>query len=51
MPAPAFALKLALGEMSKLVLEGQRALPRRLEQAGYRFRFPGLEAALRDLLG
>jgi uncharacterized protein (TIGR01777 family) len=50
MPAPAFALKLALGEMSKLVLEGQRALPRRLEQAGYRFRFPGLEAALRDLL-
>ncbi len=50
MPAPAFALKLALGEMSKIVLEGQRALPRRLEQAGYRFRFPGLEAALRDLL-
>jgi NAD dependent epimerase/dehydratase family enzyme len=50
MPAPAFALKLALGEMSKIVLEGQRALPHRLEEAGYRFRFPDLEAALRDLL-
>lgn len=50
MPAPAFVLKLALGEMSGLVLEGQRALPRRLEEAGYRFRFPGLEAALSDLL-
>ncbi len=51
MPAPAFALKLALGEMSKILLEGQRALPRRLEEGGYSFRFPGLEAALRDLVG
>ena len=51
MPVPAFALKLALGEMSELLLEGQRALPCRLEEAGYRFRFPGLEAALQDLLG
>ncbi len=50
MPAPAFALKLALGEMSKIVLEGQRALPRRLEEAGFPFRFPDLETALRDLL-
>ena len=51
LPAPAFALKLALGEMSKILLEGQRALPRRLEQAGYRFQFPELEGALRALLG
>ena len=51
LPAPAFALKLALGEMSKIVLEGQRAVPRRLQEAGYRFRFPSLEAALSDLLG
>jgi uncharacterized protein (TIGR01777 family) len=50
MPAPAVALRLALGEMSKLLLEGQRALPRRLEEAGYRFRYPGLETALRDLV-
>jgi uncharacterized protein (TIGR01777 family) len=51
LPTPALALKLALGEMSKLLLEGQRALPHRLEEAGYHFRFPRLEAALRDLLG
>ena len=50
MPAPAFALELALGEMAKIVLEGQRAVPRRLLEAGYEFRFSGLEAALRDLL-
>ncbi len=50
LPAPAFALKLALGEMSKIVLEGQRAVPARLLEAGYGFRFTDAEAALRDLL-
>jgi hypothetical protein len=47
---PAFALRLALGEMSTLVLHGQRAIPRRLEDLGFTFRFPKLEPALRDLL-
>jgi len=50
-PAPAIALKLILGEMSTLVLDGQRALPARLEALGFRFEFPELEPALRDLLG
>ncbi len=50
LPVPAFALKLVLGEMSKLVLEGQRAVPKRLLEAGYRFRFSEHEAALRNLL-
>jgi uncharacterized protein len=45
-PAPAFALKAALGEMSDMILEGQRVLPTRLEQAGFRFRFPDADAAL-----
>jgi len=49
-PAPSFALRAALGEMSSVVLEGQRAVPARLEEAGYEFQFPGLEAALRDVL-
>ncbi len=49
-PAPAFALRLALGEKAALVLEGQRAIPRRLLEAGFAFRFPEVEAALRDLL-
>lgn len=49
-PAPAFAMKTALGEMSQLVLEGQRAVPERLLAEGYKFRFPQLDGALRDLL-
>lgn len=49
-PTPAFMLKLILGEMSTLVLDGQRVVPRALQQAGYEFQFPNLEAALRDLL-
>ncbi len=49
-PAPAFALHLLLGEMSTLVLGGQRAVPQRLVESGYSFQFPHLEPALRDLL-
>jgi NAD dependent epimerase/dehydratase family enzyme len=47
---PKFALRLALGEMAELALTGQRAVPHALEALGFRFRFPQLEAALRDLL-
>lgn len=50
MPAPAFAIRLLLGEMSSVILEGQRAMPARLTQAGYKFRFPDAASALRDLL-
>jgi uncharacterized protein (TIGR01777 family) len=49
--APAAALRLVLGEMGGALLSSQRALPRRLLDAGYSFRFPDLESALRDLLG
>lgn len=48
-PVPAFALRLVLGEMSSMVLEGQRAIPRRLLDAGFQFEFPDLQAALVDL--
>ncbi len=48
--APAPILRLALGEMATLLLDGQRALPRRLLDLGFRFDFPELEPALRDLL-
>ena len=47
---PAFALRLPLGEMSIVLLEGQRAVPRRLQDSGFTFRFPKAEVALRDLL-
>lgn len=50
-PLPALALKLALGEMSTVLLEGQRVLPSRLQGLGYHFLFPELVPALADLLG
>ncbi len=51
MPTPAFALKLALGEMATLVLDGQRVLPVKAQAAGFTFLHPRLEDALSDLLG
>ncbi len=51
MRTPAFALKLLLGEMAMVVLDGQRAIPKRLLDAGYRFEFASLAPALQDLIG
>ncbi len=51
MPIPAFALRLLFGEMATVLLDGQRAIPRRLVQLGFTFQFPEAEPALRDLLG
>ncbi|HCI13395.1 MAG: TIGR01777 family protein [Gallionellales bacterium GWA2_60_142] len=48
--APPALLKLSMGESASLVLEGQRVLPKRLESAHYRFRFPELRGALENLL-
>lgn len=49
--APAFALRLALGEMADaLLLASQRAQPERLAAMGYAFRFVDLEGALRAIL-
>lgn len=47
---PAFALKLLLGEMSILVLEGQLVSSQKLEKLGYQFKFYNLENTLQDLL-
>lgn len=49
LPAPAAALKLAFGEMSRLLLTGARMRPVRLEEAGYEFKFRDLESALTDI--
>lgn len=50
-PVPPFALRMLYGEMAdELLLAGQMALPKRLEKAGYSFRFPDLADALRDIL-
>lgn len=46
-PVPAFALRLAVGEVASVLLASQRALPRVAEKTGYRFRYPMLVEALR----
>jgi NAD dependent epimerase/dehydratase family enzyme len=43
-------LKVLYGEMAQIVTTGQRVIPRRLEQLGFAFGQPQLEAALRDVL-
>lgn len=47
---PAPVLRLALGEMSTLLLDGQRVLPQRLQQDGFRFRHPQLAPYLESVL-
>jgi uncharacterized protein len=52
LPMPAFAARLAFGEMADaLLLSSQRVAPDRLVASGFTFRFPSLEPALRHLLG
>jgi hypothetical protein len=46
LPAPAFAVRLALGEFGDVLLRGQRVLPRRLLAEGFRFAHPTLASAL-----
>ena len=47
---PAWALRLALGEMSVLLLGGQRVIPQRAQEAGFSWRYPELSGALSHLL-
>jgi hypothetical protein len=50
-PIPAFAIKLIFGEKGEtLLLEGTRVLPKKLEDAGFEFKFPNLEDALKRAL-
>jgi uncharacterized protein (TIGR01777 family) len=50
LPVPGLAVKLLYGEMAEIVTTGQRAVPARLASLGYEFRYPELEAALRNVL-
>ena len=50
LPVPAVVLKATLGELAGLLLGGQHALPKKLQEEGYRFRFAELDEALADLL-
>jgi uncharacterized protein len=49
-PAPAFAIRLLLGEMADaMILSGQRVLPARATRAGFQFRYPSLDSALQQI--
>ncbi len=49
-PVPSFVLRSVLGEMSEMLLTGQRVIPQKLKEAGYRFKYPRLEEALAAIL-
>jgi uncharacterized protein (TIGR01777 family) len=49
-PMPAFTLKFMFGEMSEVMLASQRVMPRAAEAAGYRFRYPDVDAALANIV-
>ena len=48
-PVPSFLLKLVLGEMASAVTQGQRVFCKKIMDAGFSFRFPQLDAALKDI--
>ena len=48
-PVPAALMRLMFGEMSTLLLDGQRAMPKRALEHGYKFCYPTLDSALRQL--
>jgi len=50
MPIPGFAMKLLVGEVATVVLDGQRAIPKRLQEAGYQYQFTDLQRALEDII-
>ena len=49
-PVPGFALKLMMGEVATIVLDGQRAVPEKLEALGFTFRYPEVKEALSNIL-
>jgi NAD dependent epimerase/dehydratase family enzyme len=42
-PAPGFMIKLILGEFGSVLLKGQRVIPGRLLDAGFKFKYPNIE--------
>lgn len=49
-PVPAFVMKLLFGEMSTVLLDGQRVLPTRLTEAGFSFDYPDVVSSLQAVL-
>jgi uncharacterized protein (TIGR01777 family) len=49
-PVPGFIIKLIMGEFGSVLLRGQRVLPKKLTDIGFRFQYPDIRRALEDLL-
>lgn len=50
MPVPGFAMRLLVGDVATVVLDGQRAIPKKLEDLGFTFEFSEVEPALMDIV-
>jgi uncharacterized protein (TIGR01777 family) len=50
MPVPDFAMKLLVGDVATVVVDGQRVMPERLQALGFDFKFPELEPAMLDII-
>ncbi|HQP50531.1 MAG TPA: DUF1731 domain-containing protein, partial [Spirochaetota bacterium] len=50
LPAPEVAIKIALGEFANNILRGQRVIPKKIMDDGFKFSHPELEMALREIL-
>jgi hypothetical protein len=48
MPAPAFMLRMVLGEFAQVLLGSQRAVPQKLREHGFAFHYPEIDAALQE---
>ena len=46
---PGFVMKVAMGESSTMILEGQRVIPQKLTTAGFSFEFPSIDEALSEI--
>jgi uncharacterized protein len=51
LPAPAFMIRLVLGEFGSVILKGQRVVPRRLLEKGFAFKYPEIGRALENIIG
>lgn len=50
LPVPAFALEALLGDAAQVVLEGQKVLPKRTQEAGFAYQYPDVKAAIANIL-
>ncbi len=51
LPVPGFVLKIAFGELGGVLLTGQRVIPKKITEAGYQFKYPDIDRALRAIFG